>query len=116
MVAAAPSPLEQAFMNKKTFTLTQTPVKRTTRWNGPMSMRRAYMKHGLQVPKWVELAATTAETADVFEMPETTQATMAGGKGSTPVRPVKGDVEFLITASVGNHNLSLDLDTGSSDL
>ena|ERR1700742_4296713 len=102
---AAPDPLAGAFRNKRTFTLHQTPVKRTSVWNGPMSMRRAYMKHGLQVPKWVEKAAQQAETLPA-----------AGGKTSIPVRPVKGDVEYLITATVGNHNLSLDLDTGSSDL
>ncbi|KAF2673687.1 hypothetical protein BT63DRAFT_397558 [Microthyrium microscopicum] len=38
------------------------------------------------------------------------------GQTSVGVRPVKGDVEYLITVKVGNHNLSLDLDTGSSDL
>jgi aspergillopepsin I len=100
----APDPLG-AFRNKRTFTLHQTPVRRKSVWNGPMSMRRAYLKHGLQVPNWVEKAASEAEA-----LPG------GGGKTSIPVRPVKGDVEYLITAQVGNHNLSLDLDTGSSDL
>jgi hypothetical protein len=101
----APDPLAGAFRNKRTFTLHQTPVRRTSVWNGPMSMRRAYLKHGLQVPKWVDKAAEEAATLPA-----------GGGKTSIPVRPVKGDVEYLITAQVGNHNLSLDLDTGSSDL
>jgi hypothetical protein len=102
---ATPDPLVKAFRNKRTFTLHQTPVRRNRVWNGPMSMRRAYLKHGLAVPRGVLNAAETAE-----------QLAPVGGKTSIPVRPVKGDVEYLITAQVGNHNLSLDLDTGSSDL
>jgi PIN domain nuclease of toxin-antitoxin system len=112
--SAAPEPLKQAVKavnNKQTFSVQQVPVARTSRWNGPMSMRRVYMKYNLQVPKWVDRAAEAAEaeTLPVFQP-------NAGGKTSIPVRPVKGDVEYLIIAQVGNHNLSLDLDTGSSDL
>lgn len=106
---AVPEPLKQAFNNKQTFSVQQVPVARTSRWNGPMSMRRVYMKYNLQVPKWVDKAAEEAETIPAF-------TPQVGGKTSIPVRPVKGDVEYLITAQVGNHNLSLDLDTGSSDL
>jgi aspergillopepsin I len=102
---ATPDPLVEAFRNKRTFSLQQVPVKRRSVWNGPMSMRRAYMKHGIDVPEHISRAAIEAE-----KMPP------VGGKTSVPVRPVKGDVEYLITVGVGNHNLSLDLDTGSSDL
>lgn len=68
-----------------------------------MSIRRAYLKYGLEPPEHVETAARMVELAPP-------------GQTSVGVRPVKGDVEFLITVRVGNHNMSLDLDTGSSDL
>jgi hypothetical protein len=98
-----------------------------------MSMRRAYLKHGLAVPDSIERAAKHAEEqawkewgqaktnaqsspADDPVMNGLLGSSPSSGKTSTPVVPVPGDVEFLITAQVGNHNLSLDLDTGSSDL
>jgi hypothetical protein len=84
-----------------------------------MSMRRAYLKHGLTVPAAIAEAAQQAERSATVEWntkQRIDEPSPTGGKGSTPVVPVTGDVEFLITAQVGNHNLSLDLDTGSSDL
>lgn len=67
-----------------------------------MAMRSTYLKYGLKVPSQVHEAAEMMENG-------TNQA-------SVPVRPVKGDVEYLINVTVGNHVLSLDMDTGSSDL
>jgi hypothetical protein len=67
-----------------------------------MAMRSAYLKYGVPVPQHID---------DAAEM-------LANGtnQASVPVRPVKGDVEYLINVTVGNHVLSLDMDTGSSDL
>jgi hypothetical protein len=116
---AVPEPLLHATKGRKTFTLYQQPVARTQPWKGPMSMRRAYLKHGLTVPDGIAKAAKTAEQQGWAEWNSISRAddpAPVGGKTSTPVVPVPGDVEFLITAQVGNHNLSLDLDTGSSDL
>jgi hypothetical protein len=118
-VLAVPEPLLHATRGKKTFSFHQTPVARTRPWKGPMSMRRAYLKHGLMVPDAIEKAARQAEQQGWAEWNSVNRAdepAPAGGMTSTPVVPVPGDVEFLITAQVGNHNLSLDLDTGSSDL
>jgi hypothetical protein len=100
--AAVSTPLEQLASRKK-FTLQQVAVTRQKPWMGPNSMRRAYLKYGVKVPGYVEEAVKNVEAGPP-------------GQTSIGVRPVKGDVEFLVAVQVGNHNLSLDLDTGSSDL
>jgi hypothetical protein len=87
---------------KKTFSLEQVAIPRRRAWGAPMAMRSTYMKYGVPVPQHIH---------DAAEM-------LANGtnQASVPVRPVKGDVEYLINVTVGNHVLSLDMDTGSSDL
>jgi aspergillopepsin I len=103
LAAPSPDPLLRAVRGRKTFTFEQKPVERGNVWRGPMSMRRAYLKYGLEPPGTIQTAARMVETRPP-------------GQTSVGVRPVKGDVEYLITVRVGNHNMSLDLDTGSSDL
>jgi hypothetical protein len=103
LAAPSPDPLYRALRGKKTFSFEQTPVRRGNVWTGAMSMRRAYLKYGLDTPDTVEAAIRMTAQAPP-------------GQTSVGVRPVKGDVEYLITVRVGNHNMSLDLDTGSSDL
>ena len=98
---AEPNPLLSAVKGKRTFSFQQQPVPRTSPWRGPMSMQRAYLKYGMEVPDYISAAADSQPPS---------------GRTSIGVRPVKGDVEYLITATVGNHTLSLNLDTGSSDL
>jgi aspergillopepsin I len=73
-------------------------------------MRKTCLKYGLEVPDQLEAAVKHVEAAvrNVDSAPP--------GQTTIPVRPVKGDIEFLIAVQVGNHNLSMDLDTGSSDL
>ena len=87
---------------KKTFSLGQVAVTRSQPWSAPHSVARTYQKYGVPVPEYINEALEA----------------MANGTGqaSVPVRPVKGDVEYLINVTVGNHQLSLDMDTGSSDL
>src|ERR1700712_814944 len=80
--ASNPLALEQ-LASRKTFTLQQTEVQRSSPWHGPNSMRRAYMKYGLEVPETIETAARFASQGPP-------------GQTSIGVRPVKGDVEFLI--------------------
>jgi aspergillopepsin I len=107
--AAVSSPLEQ-LASRKTFSLEQVAVTRQKPWSGPNSMRKTCLKYGLEVPDQLEAAVKHVEAAvrNVDSAPP--------GQTTIPVRPVKGDIEFLIAVQVGNHNLSMDLDTGSSDL
>ena len=64
-------------------------------------MVRTYQKYGLKVPTNVRAVVEAVDNGTTF---------------SAPTRPVKGDVEYLINVTVGNHVLSLNVDTGSSDL
>lgn len=88
-----------------TFTIHQTPVKRSTPWTAARSVRRAHWKYGIKVPMDLEVAAEEA-TGNEGER----------GQASVPVRPVKGDQMYVLNVMVGASNMSLDLDTGSSDL
>jgi hypothetical protein len=59
------------------------------------------MKHGLRVPNEVKAAM-----ARVPDKPSS----------SVPASTVLDDTEYVIKVRVGNQNLTLNLDTGSSDL
>ena len=96
-----PLDLGKKLAHKQQFSLEQVAVPRKQAWFAPDAHRRTYMKYGLPIPYHIEDAL----------------AAFANGTQSTvPVRPVKGDVEYLINVTVGNHVLALDMDTGSSDL
>ncbi|KAF2396038.1 aspartyl protease [Trichodelitschia bisporula] len=73
---------------------------------GPALMQRVYYKYGIEPP--AELNAAVSRVAGGVEADP--------GQGTVVAYPIDADVEFLINATVGNHVLSLDLDTGSSDL
>jgi aspergillopepsin I len=112
--ASAASPdVSAAFAGRRTFSLHQVAVNVASRgpWHGASEVRRAYLKYGLPVPDSVSRAAGRLEL-------QRQQRPGLGGNGKTsvPVRPAPNDVEFLVPVEVGNHQLQLDLDTGSSDL
>jgi hypothetical protein len=109
---AAPG-LSAAFAGRRTFSLQQVAVSVAGRgpWDGAAEVQRAYLKYGLPVPEAVSRAAAR------LELQRQRPALLASnGKTSVPVRPAPNDVEFLVPVEVGNHQLQLDLDTGSSDL
>jgi hypothetical protein len=87
----------------KTFTLDQVAVERKTPWSAAHAIRRTYLKYGVEPPDYFEAAVKDIEQT-------------GPGTATVGARPIKGDTEYLIWAKVGNHNLSLDLDTGSADL
>jgi aspergillopepsin I len=88
----------------KTFTLDQVAVERSIPWSGPHEITRMYYKYGLEPPAELQTQVRNID-AD-------------GGPGTSTVaaKPYKGDTEYLLSVRVGNHNLTLDLDTGSADL
>jgi hypothetical protein len=90
----------------QTFSMEQVAVQRTIPWSAPHDIRRTYYKYGVKAPNYVEEAIKNVE------------AQWANGPGQTTVAvtPFKGDTEYLIKVQVGNHNLTLDPDTGSADL
>jgi hypothetical protein len=85
----------------KTFTLEQIPIKRTRPWTSALSVRKAHLKYGFKIPEDVEVAATRDEKPSHTTL---------------EARPVRSDQMYVINVQVGNKNMSLDLDTGSSDL
>jgi aspergillopepsin I len=98
---ATPHPLDQLAKQGK-FSLKQIPIRRASPWHGANSIKQAYMKYGVKVPDYIETAVNSNQSPP--------------SQTSVGARPVKGDLEYLINAQVGSHNLSMDLDTGSSDL
>jgi aspergillopepsin I len=84
------------------FSLEQIAVRRKHAWSAPQVMKRTYMKYGIPVPNHIHAALEFAQNGT--------------GQSSVPVRPTEGDEEYLVNVTVGNHLLTLDLDTGSSDL
>lgn len=88
---------------RQTFSLEEVEVDRKTPWSAPHAIRKTYLKYGAEPPDYIEEAIRVAEK----DPP---------GQATTEALPIQGDKEYLITVAVGNHNLSLDLDTGSADL
>jgi aspergillopepsin I len=108
-----------AFAGRRTFSLHEVAVNVASRgpWTGAAELRRTYHKYGLGVPKEVSRAAARVELQreTAQQRPDVARGN-GNGKTSVPVRPAPNDVEFLVPVEVGNHQLQLDLDTGSSDL
>jgi len=66
---------------------------------------RTHLKYGIEPPAHIEEAVRNFE-AQAAEP----------GTGTVAAKGFKREAEYLINVKVGNHNLSLDLDTGSADL
>jgi aspergillopepsin I len=98
----SPTPLEalDQLASKKTFTLTQVEVHRKAPRYFADEVTRTYLKYGVEPPSYIQAAIR------------------AGGPGqaSAPASSIEEDKEYLMQVQVGNHNLTLDLDTGSADL
>src|ERR1700712_395288 len=71
------------------FSLEQIAVPRKSAWSAPHAMQRTYMKYGLPIPYHINDALEALQNGT--------------GQSTVPVRPVKGDVEYLINVTVGNH-------------
>jgi aspergillopepsin I len=89
--------------SSQTFTLEQVAVPRSIPWSGPHEMTRMYWKYGVEPPQ--DLIAQVRNIDDA-----------GPGTATAAAKPFKGDTEYLLNVKVGNHNLTLDLDTGSADL
>jgi aspergillopepsin I len=100
---ATPLSVLDQLSTRQTFSLEEVEVPRKTPWSAPHAIRNTYLKYGVEPPEYIEEAVRNA----ALDPP---------GQGTAEARPIQGDKEYLITVQVGNHNLSLDLDTGSADL
>ncbi|KAF2427799.1 acid protease [Tothia fuscella] len=90
----------------QTFSLEQVEVERTIPWSAPHEVARTYWKYGVEPPEGIQTAVRHIDLANAD----------GPGTSTVPVIPFKGDTEYLLKVQVGNHNLTLDPDTGSADL
>ncbi|KAF2672533.1 aspartic proteinase II-1 [Microthyrium microscopicum] len=86
----------------KTFTLHQTAVPRARPWFAAKSVKDTHLKYQLRVPIEIENALSQ-------EIPP--------NQTSVSARPgTRTDQMYVVNVQVGGQNMTLDLDTGSSDL
>jgi aspergillopepsin I len=99
----SPTPLEalDQLANQRTFSIEQVEVDRKEPRTLLDEITRTYLKYDVEPPSYVEAAIRDGP---------------AGGQASAPAKSIGGDKEYLMSVKVGNHNLTLDLDTGSADL
>ena len=115
IASSKPTPLEalDQISAKKSFSLKQIAAERAAPWSAAHSIRDTYLKYGAEPPGYIK---------ENIIMTEARMRTVLAGKaepnnkGSGPIRPGSNDADFLVNVQVGNYNLSLSLDTASSDL
>ena len=94
---ASTSPLvDKRLKVNKDFTITQS-VRKPTIKSGPAAYAGVFAKYGKQAPAAVRAAA-------------------ANNDGSVTTTPTQFDSEYLTPVTIGGQQLTLDFDTGSSDL
>lgn len=89
------SPINKRASPNKDFTLVQS-VPKTKIRSGPAAVAATYLKYGKQPPPNVKAAA--------------------GNDGTVTTTPTQYDSQYLTPVTIGGQQLTLDFDTGSSDL
>ena len=95
-IASASPILDKRQKANKDFTVKQTVAKPSIK-SGPAALASAYQKYRKPVPQHVAAAA-------------------AGNDGTVTTNPTQYDSEYLTPVTIGGQQLTLDFDTGSSDL
>lgn len=95
LAVVAASPVEKPVI-KKNFSVQQTTPKPTLK-SGAAAVAATFYKYGKQPPADVKAAATAND-------------------GSVTTSPTQYDSQYLTPITVGGQQLTLDFDTGSSDL
>ena len=94
-LTATASPVDKRII-KKDFSVKQTVAKPSIK-SGPAAVAATFLKYGKKVPANVKAAA-------------------ASNDGSVTTNPTQYDSEYLTPVTIGGQQLTLDFDTGSSDL
>lgn len=95
-IASASPIVDKRLKANKDFTVRQSVAKPSIK-SGPAALAGAYAKYGKQAPANVKAAA-------------------AGNDGTVTTNPTQYDSEYLTPVTIGGQQLTLDFDTGSSDL
>lgn len=95
-IASASPIVDKRLKVNKDFTVKQSVAKPSIK-SGPAALASAYAKYGKKAPAHVQAAA-------------------AGNDGTVTTSPTQYDSEYLTPVTIGGQQLSLDFDTGSSDL
>ncbi len=95
-LASASPIIDRRQKANKDFVVKQTVAKPSIK-SGPAALAGAYAKYGKPVPQDVAAAA-------------------AGNDGTVTTNPTQYDSEYLTPVTIGGQQLTLDFDTGSSDL
>lgn len=112
-----PTPLEalDQLAAKRTFSLPIIEVEREPRSVLEETIH-TYKKYNVELPAYVEAAIRHAQVEPDEDDPVANSTRPTKGTATTPAKSIGGDKEYLISVQVGNHNLTLDPDTGSADL
>ncbi|KAJ6787969.1 hypothetical protein PWT90_07075 [Aphanocladium album] len=102
MAAGAALPAKSGVVEFK-----QTRSEKFVGRNGPLALARAYTKYGIPVSDALKTAANA-----------TSQAHARRAEGTATANSDSGDLEYLVSVSIGTpaQKLNLDFDTGSADL
>lgn len=96
LTVAAAAPLDDKRNVNNDFTITQSVHKLSIK-SGPAAYASVFAKYGKQAPAVVKAAA-------------------ANNDGTVATNPTDFDSEYLTPVTIGGQQLTLDFDTGSSDL
>jgi len=143
LVSAVPvaNPKSASTSNPGYFSVSNSPTGNTVQRNGKAALLKAYTKHAIAVPDHlanaglpfsIDLVSTdkkaavssvalgapaVATSAAAIPAPGSDGASASGESGQVgAVAKGNGDVEFLSQISIGGQPITMDFDTGSSDL
>jgi aspergillopepsin I len=86
---------------KRTFSVTKPHNVEENQFDGAWALKKAYLRHGLPLPRGLEKRQIPASPKVVASVAATTES---------------NDLEYLSPIEVGGVQMNLDFDTGSSDL
>ncbi|QDS74997.1 hypothetical protein FKW77_005524 [Venturia effusa] len=101
-------------LEKRSFSIPHsTPPQRHL--DGPAALRKAYLKHGFEVPEALRLRKRQSIVAQLTGPNDVDPAVPATTASEVAITE-KNDLEYLSPVEIGSTTMQLDFDTGSSDL
>jgi hypothetical protein len=98
-------------LRKRIFSVRQT-QNVAEQFDGASALKKAYLKHGLPLPKGLEKRQLGFESSDASSR----GSTQGGATSDVVAISEANDLEYVSPVNVGGTMMRLDFDTGSSDL